>query len=127
MRHSLLMLILIADDNRELRAALRLLLREVGTHVIREAADMEAALAVLRRPSAGDRGVDLVLLDWELPGAGFAGGRAAFVAEMRRAEPHCRVVAMSSRPEAQEESLAAGCDLFVSENEPPDALLELLG
>ena len=110
------MLILIADDNRELRAALRLLLREVGTHVIREAADMGEALAVLRRSSGGHDAVDLVLLDWELPAAGFAGDRAVFVAEVRLAAPQCRVVAMSSRPEAQEEPALLP---YPSEYQPP--------
>jgi hypothetical protein len=34
---------------------------------------------------------------------------------------------MSGRPEAENESLTAGCDAFVSRNEPPDRLVRLLG
>lgn len=121
------MRILIADDNRELRSALRVLLRETGMHLILEAADMNEALTAVRQHHGLLGAVDLLLLDWELPAGAFGGDRAAFVAEVKQAAPHCRVIAMSSRPEAQEESLAAGCDLFLSENEPPDVLMELLG
>ena len=53
---------LIADDNGEIRAALRLLLEELGEGDVLEAGDLGQALAALERA-----GVDVILLDWELP------------------------------------------------------------
>ncbi len=37
------------------------------------------------------------------------------------------MIAMSGGPESRGESLGAGCDAFVSKNDPPDRLLALLG
>ena len=113
---------LIADDNAEIRAALRLLLEELVEGDILEAGDLGEALVAL--PGAG---VDVVLLDWELPKGSYAGRSAAeFVQESKRTVPGCRVIAMSGRPESRLESLRAGCDGFVDKNDPPDRLLALL-
>jgi CheY-like chemotaxis protein len=113
---------LIADDNEEIRAALRLLLEELIEGDILEAGDLGEALAAL--PGAG---IDVVLLDWELPEGGCVGWSAAeVVQESKRNVPGCRVIAMSGRPESRLESLRAGCDGFVSKNDPPDRLLALL-
>ena len=115
---------LLADDNDEIRAALRLLLEELGEGDVLEAGDLGEALAAL--PGAG---VDVILLDWELPQGDYAGGRptAEFVRESKQRAPGCRMIAMSGRPESRVESLGAGCDAFVSKNDPPDRLLALLG
>jgi CheY-like chemotaxis protein len=122
---------LLADDNGEIRNALRLLLEELGVHDIVEARDLAEALQALghappsTEPELGAKAV--VLLDWELPAGPYPGGRSgAFVAELKRAAPGCRIIAMSGRPEAREESLRAGCDAFVSRNDPPDRLIALL-
>jgi DNA-binding NarL/FixJ family response regulator len=113
---------LIADDNTEIRAALRLLLDELGLPEIIEAGDTDQALAALRQTP-----VDVMLLDWELPdAAGKSGGSPDLVQTVKRETPSCRVLAMSGRPEAREESLEAGCDGFVSRNDPPDRLVALL-
>lgn len=128
------MRILLADDNNEIRAALRLLLEEFGQNDILEATDQAQTLA------AAERGpLDVVLLDWELPpsdpggyGAAAYGdrlkplGTAGLVQELRRRVMECRIIAMSGRPEAREASLRDGCDDFISRNEPPDRLLTLL-
>jgi CheY-like chemotaxis protein len=116
------MRILIADDNEEIRAALRLLLEELVEGDILEAGDLGEAQAAL--PGAG---VDVVLLDWELPEGDYAYRSAAeFVQESKQRAPGCRVIAMSGRPESRLESLQAGCEGFVSKNDPPDRLLALL-
>jgi CheY-like chemotaxis protein len=116
------MRVLIADDNGEIRAALRLLLEELVEGDILEAGDLGEALAAL--PGGG---VDVVLLDWELPEGRYAGRCAMeFVRESKRSVAGCRVIAMSGRPESRLESLLAGCDGFVSKNDPPDRLLALL-
>jgi CheY-like chemotaxis protein len=125
LRHSRHMRTLLADDNGEIRAALRLLLGELGELDIVEAGDLDEAFGAVFNGS-----VDIVLLDWEMTGS--TDGRsesdtADFVREAKREAPGCRVIAMSVRPEAQAESLRAGCDAFVSRTDPPDRLLALLG
>lgn len=121
------MRIVLADDSKEVRSALRLLLQESGERgesspglfqsTIVEAAN---AAALIRHVEEGS--FDIVLLDWELPGL----PSGELVAEIRRLSPGCRVVAMSGQPEARKRSLALGVDGFVSKNEPPDELLKLL-
>jgi CheY-like chemotaxis protein len=116
------MRILLADDNVEIRAALRLLLEELGEEDILEARDLGQALAALQ-----GAGADVILLDWELPRGDYAGGDTAqFVQGSKQRAPGCRVIAMSGRPESRLESLRAGCEGFVSKNDPPDRLLALL-
>ncbi len=123
------MRILLADDNAEIRAALRLLLEELGERDIVEAADGRQLLFVL-----GQGPVDVILLDWELPEGGSrshdgppAQARPALLVEqLRRRCGACRVIAMSGRSESRLESLRAGCDGFVSRNDPPERLLALL-
>ncbi len=124
--HSHGMHTLIADDNSEVRGALLLLLRELSGRDIAEASSMAEALRIC---GEGERQTapGLVLLDWELPPGGFSPvDPAAFVEALRSAAPDCRVIAMSARPEAEEESLRAGCDAFVSRTDPPDRLVALL-
>ena len=123
------MRILLADDNAEIRGALRLLLEELGERNILEAADGRQLLSVL-----GQGPVDVILLDWELPegssrshhGATAQAYSAALVEGIRRTCGDARVIAMSVGPEAEESSRLAGCDGFVNRNEPPDRLLALL-
>jgi CheY-like chemotaxis protein len=117
---------LIADDNSEVRAALLLLLRELSGRDIVEASSMAEALRACEESGPG-AAPELVLLDWELPAGTFGpAGPAAFVTALREAAPTCRIIAMSARPEAEEESLRAGCDAFVSRTDPPDRLVGLL-
>lgn len=121
------MRILLADDNREVRSALRLLLEEADGRrparpdasdcEIAETSDAAGTLAELTRQPA-----DVVLLDWELPGL----PPGELLSKIKLLTPGCAVMAMSGRPEARKHSLALGADGFVSKNEPPDRLLELL-
>jgi CheY-like chemotaxis protein len=120
------MRILVADDSSEVRGALGLLLGEMGGRDIVEASDVAGALEACGGPDEATP-MDLVLLDWELPsGAGRSGGAAGLVATLRTAAPGCHIIAMSARPEAEQESLRAGCDAFVSQTDPPDRLVGLL-
>jgi DNA-binding NarL/FixJ family response regulator len=126
---TVLMRFLVADDNTEIRGALRLLLDELGESDIVERTDQAGVLA-----AAVDRPIEALLLDWELPESATGrlrdgedqSGCASLVQEVRRRLPECRIIAMSGRPEARADSLRAGCDGFVSRNEPPDRLVALL-
>ena len=114
---------LLADDNGEIRAALRLLLEELGERDIVEVADLKQASSMLEQSPAA-----VVLLDWELPVGGYPGGDSAgFVRECKQNMPDCRVIAMSCDPGVRRDSLRAGCDAFISRNDPPDTLVSLLG
>jgi CheY-like chemotaxis protein len=116
---------LLADDNREIRGALRLLLRELAGTEVAEASDMSEALEACA--SRSPAGPGLTLLDWELPAGSFRhADPAAFVAALREAAPQSYLVAMSARPEAKDQSLRAGCDAFVSRTDPPDRLVQLI-
>ena len=116
------MRVLIADDQPQVRSALRLLLnQEQGVRVVGEAGDAEQALelAAVWRP-------DLVLLDWELPGQGTLSAPDSpecLLPALRTCCPRAKVVALSGRPEARQAALAAGADAFVSKGDPPERLL----
>jgi DNA-binding NarL/FixJ family response regulator len=123
------MRILLADDNVGIRAALRLLLEEFGKHDIIEAADEQELLCAAERTQP-----DVIILDWELPegssqsrdGLPQQARSVALVKELRRRCRASQIIATSTGPEAEESSQVAGCDGFVSRNEPPDRLLTLL-
>ena len=108
--------VLIADDQPQVRSALKLLLRqEPGAIIVGEAADVEEALEL-----ASKQQPDLVLLDWELPGW----GSSAALVRLRAARPGLVVIALSGLPEARWAALDAGADAFVSKGDPPERLLE---
>jgi DNA-binding NarL/FixJ family response regulator len=110
--------ILLADNQAEVRSALRFLLeQEQDLSVVGEAAEAEALLAKDKATKP-----DLVLLDWELPGA-----QATDLVPALRSRCHRTIViALSGRLEARQEALDAGVDAFVSKGEPPDRLLATL-
>ena len=112
------MCILLADDNPEVRSALRLLLEQEPVFAsIIEMSDSESLFAHLREncPRA-------VLLDWELPGP----NRNDFLNTLHSCCPEMKVIALSSKYEARQEALAAGVDAFVSKAEPPEQILSAL-
>jgi DNA-binding NarL/FixJ family response regulator len=107
--------ILLADDEPTLCSALRLRLeQEPGLMVVGEAAEATSA-----RQYATTLLPDLLLLDWELPGA----TGALLLDSLHGDAPAMRIIALSSRPEARPLALAAGADAFVSKGDPPDRLL----
>jgi DNA-binding NarL/FixJ family response regulator len=109
------MRVLLADDQSQVRSALRLLL-EYGAkwRVIGEASEAEELLARARADHP-----DLVLLDWELPGLEHA--QALHV--LRQQCPRLKIIVLSGRPEARQDALAIGVDGFVSKGDPPERLL----
>ena len=110
--------ILLADKQVEVRSALRFLLeQELGMRVVGEAAEANALLAQDMATAP-----DIVLLDWELPGA-----QATDLLLALRSRCHSTIViALSGRPEARRAALDAGVDAFVSKGDPPESLLGIL-
>jgi DNA-binding NarL/FixJ family response regulator len=107
--------ILIADDQPQVRRALRLLLeQELEATVVGEAADVGSLLAQV---AAGCP--DLLLLDWGLPGM----AAQDLLVALREACPALAVIVLSGQPEVGEDALAAGADAFVSKADPPEQLL----
>ena len=112
------MRILIADDQSNVRFALRTLLeRQTGTQVVGEAANSESLLSQVKAVCP-----DLVLLDWNLPGAAVD----ELLPTLRDACPDLSVIALSGHPEARHTALNAGVDAFVSKIEPPEQLLSAI-
>lgn len=112
------MRVLLADDQTEVRAALRLLLTQIANlQIVGEAAD---ATAVLQ--AAAQKQPDLLLLDWELPGL----PPGQLLRLLRYERPSLQIIAMSSRPEAKLPALEAGSNAFLSKSEPPDQVLILV-
>jgi DNA-binding NarL/FixJ family response regulator len=112
------MRILIADDESNVRSALRLLLeQERDLLVVAEAIGITDlfTLAHTTKP-------ELLLLDWELMGA--EGHKVA--ASLRILFPGLVIVALSGRPEAHQAALAGGAHAFVSKGDPPEQLLHTI-
>lgn len=109
------MRMLIADDQHQVRSALRLLLeQQPDLNVIGEAVDAQGLLDWVRAVCP-----DMVLLDWELPEL----PRDDVVSALRALCPHLLVIALSGRPEARQAAVDAGVDAFVSKGDPPERLL----
>jgi DNA-binding NarL/FixJ family response regulator len=110
--------ILLADDNIEVRSALQLLVgQQPGLKVVGEVAEISALLSTV-----WDTRPHLIVLDWELPGR----VDAALIAWLHALIPRPCVLALSSYPEVEKESLAAGADAFVSKGASAEQLLKVL-
>lgn len=85
--------------------------------IVGEAADIDCVFAVVwaTRPQ-------LVLLDWELPG----GVDAALITWLHALNPQPCILVFSSWPEAEQQALTAGADIFVSKGRPAAELLRVL-
>jgi DNA-binding NarL/FixJ family response regulator len=109
------MRVILADDQVNVRSALRLLLEhQPDVEILGEAADTTCLLDWVKVLCP-----DLVLLDWELPGL-------AADALLPLLEGHCpalRVIALSVRPESRQAALDAGADAFVCKCDAPEGLL----
>jgi DNA-binding NarL/FixJ family response regulator len=110
--------ILLADDNPDLRSALRLLLEtRLDLSVITEARDMERVLAEVE-----DMRPDCIVLDWELPGR----PTRERVQVLRTLVPAIKIIVTSARPEARDEALGEGADAFAAKSDSPSRILEVM-
>ena len=110
------MRLFIADARSEIRIALMMYLsREPGIQVTGIAVEAPGLLAQVRATQS-----DVVLLDWQLPGASMQD----LIADIRGLAAPPKIVVLSVNPEIEAPALAAGADAFISKNESPDRLLE---
>jgi DNA-binding NarL/FixJ family response regulator len=110
--------VIIADDQPEVRSALRLLLEEnPEISVVSEVENARELLAEMATP-----GPDLLLLDWELPGS----RPEKLMASLSLQSPQTSIIALSSHPQMKKTALAAGVKDFICKSEPPEKLLSLL-
>ena len=112
------MKILIADDNPEVRSALRLLLEhDIFQATVLEVSDTSSLFVCLKEYCP-----NVVFLDWELPG--FQGDDNYI--RLRSRCPRTKVIALSSKFEARQEAVTAGVDAFISKSESPEKILSTL-
>jgi DNA-binding NarL/FixJ family response regulator len=105
----------VADDDVEVRRALRLLLeQQPGRQVVGEAAHSYGLMALVDSAQA-----DLVLLDWELPG----GVDAWLLADLHRIAYRPCVIVLGSSPDQRADALRAGADAFVDKSSSPQRLI----
>lgn len=112
------MRVLLVDDERRVRSALRFLIEQlVLGGEVSEAAQLEDLVpALVRCPP------DVVLVDWEFDGASGEG----VVRLIRETCPRAQVIALSGMAEASRAALQSGVDAFVSKNDPPERVLGAL-
>ena len=112
------MRILLADDQAQVRSALRLLLeQELDFQVVGETADARGLLL-----AATEKTPDLVLLDWELLDL----PAAQLLRLLRYERPLLKIIAMRRRPEAAQPALDAGAHAFLSKSDPPEQILSII-
>jgi DNA-binding NarL/FixJ family response regulator len=112
------MRVIIADDQPEVRSALKLLLEEKpGVRVVGEASNSPELLR-----KVGECSPELILLDWELPD----NTPADLISILHTRYPGLSIIALSSRPQMRKVALEAGARDFVCKSDPPEHLLTAL-
>ncbi|MCP5014704.1 MAG: CBS domain-containing protein [Ketobacter sp.] len=110
--------VLLADDQPQVRSALRLVLEhESEMQVVGEVVNTEALLTQIKTTNP-----DLILLDWELPGL----SKSILLSTLRKDFPYLSIIALSGQLGARRNAIEAGVDAFVSKGDPPEHLLEIL-
>ena len=110
--------ILLADDQAKVRFALRVLLESRSdASIVGEVDDAYQLIEQLAELSPS-----VIILDWLLPGLSEIGS----VESIREQCPEIAIIALSGRPELEQEALLHGADAFISKIDPPDRLQEAL-
>lgn len=106
----------IADPQARVRHGLHILLeQQAGWAVEGEAADTQEVLSLLR-----ERSVDLLLIDWDLPGL----PAEEMLRLLREQFPGLLILSISGRQEHRQPALVNGADAFASKVESPTKLLQ---
>lgn len=105
----------LADDDHNVRSALKLLLeKELELDVTGEVDNGETLLQEVCGSSP-----DFILFDWELPGI----KADKLLSMLRKSCPDSYLIGLSGRPGARQAALSAGVDAFVSKGDPPEKVL----
>ena len=109
------MRVIVADDQPEVRSALRLAIEEKpGNNILTEVSSSGELLW-----QVGANCPDLILLDWELPGT----KPKDLLSVLQKLCPRLSVIALSSRPQVRQVAINAGAQDFVCKSDPPETLL----
>lgn len=104
--------VLLAAPQPDVRAALRLLLLDLGMEVVGEAADWPTTLAL-----APETRPDMLLVDWEI----IPTDSGNTLTQLRAVCPAAVVIVLISQLDArQQAALSTGADAFISKGEMPD-------
>jgi DNA-binding NarL/FixJ family response regulator len=112
------MQVVLADNHKDVRSALRLLLGEKPDILI--AGEASSAGQLLDQIKAGQ--ADLVILEWELPDS----QPRNLLRRLFTIKPDLMVIVLSSRPQFRQSALDWGAREFVCKSEPPEYLLAAL-
>ncbi|MBN1667579.1 MAG: response regulator [Anaerolineales bacterium] len=120
--------IFLADRHTEVRSALQLLIEQQPTWQICGQADNTLRLLA----QLSQQCPQFLLLDAGLDGlpgvrrANSTEGLAELLTVIQGLCPHTRVIVLSTAPETRQVALDAGAKAYLSKNEPPEMLLDLL-
>jgi DNA-binding NarL/FixJ family response regulator len=109
---------LLADDNSDLRSALRLMLEtRLNAPLVFEAADHAHLIdqSMAQQP-------DCLILDWELPGF----TEPDHLSALRDLLPELKIIVTSARPESAEAALTQQADAFICKTDPPAEILNAI-
>jgi DNA-binding NarL/FixJ family response regulator len=110
--------VLLAVPQPDVRAALRLLLLDLGMGIVGEAADWSTTLAL-----APETRPDMLVVDWEL----IPLGSGNTLSQLRAVCPASVVIVLISQlVSRQQAAVSAGADAFISKSEMPDRIAERL-
>ncbi len=113
------MKVFIADDQKEVRSALRLILEHHGVEVVGEAHRYQELVKTIDQNCP-----DVLLFDWELPGNPFRSSLPEDPLEVLATIcPAMQIIVMSCLPESRLETDPLACS-FVSKSDPPDIFLK---
>jgi len=112
------MRVLIADDQADVRSAMKVLLEQKRQICLFYEAEGISELLLKTECMQPD----LILLDWELSNKVMT----QVVPILRQLDPGVRIIALSGRPEAADKALKAGVDAFVSKGETAEELLKAI-
>ena len=111
------MRILLVDDEKRIRSALKLLFESEPEYtVVGEAENANELIAqvIAERP-------DIILLDWDL-----VKNSNHLIFSLKEAYPKLAILILSGRPEVSQDAIRSGADAFFSKTEPPERLLQTL-
>ncbi len=109
---------LLADDNPDLRSALRLMLEtRLNAPLVFEAHDHASMIeqCLAHQP-------ECLILDWELRGF----NDRNCLTDLHDLLPELKIIVISARPESAQEAVAAHADAFVSKTDPPSEIMNAI-